>query len=147
MEGLRGFRNSLIGAAWGVDDLSLSEAAVTVAEGGQAGMDQGPGGHIWLLPQWTPWLDSVDRPALVAKDGLVWPCCWLCGPHGAGSLPLGCQVMLSSALRVNEALCLGESRYYFVPWGQHGAGALPWCASALTFCFGSANVPGSLLSL
>lgn len=44
--GLRGFRNSLIGAAWGVDDLSLSEAAVTVAEGGQAGTDQGPGGHI-----------------------------------------------------------------------------------------------------
>lgn len=46
MGGLRGFRNSLIGAAWGVDDPSLSEAAVTVAEGGQAGTDQGPGGHI-----------------------------------------------------------------------------------------------------
>lgn len=104
-------------------------------------------GTYWLLPQWTPRLDSVDRPALVAKDGLVWPCCWLRGPHGAGSLPLVCQVMLFPALRVNEAVCHGESRHYFVPWGQHGAGALPWCASALTFCFGSANVPGSPLSL
>lgn len=36
---LRGFRNSCTGTVWGMDDLSLSEAVVTVAEGGQAGAD------------------------------------------------------------------------------------------------------------
>lgn len=41
-----GFSNGLIGTVQGVEDLSLSEAVVTVAEGGQAGADQGPGEHI-----------------------------------------------------------------------------------------------------
>lgn len=38
-------------------------------------------------------------------------------PHGAGSLPVVCRVMLSPALQVNEAPYLGESRYCFVLWG------------------------------
>lgn len=43
---LRGFRNGLIGAVQGVDSPSLSEAMITVAEGEEAGVEQGPGGHI-----------------------------------------------------------------------------------------------------
>lgn len=78
----------------------------------------GSGGHV---PQWMFWVDSGDWPALVARDGLVrlasllapWPS-W-----GWFFASLVCLVMLILTLwgyRVNEALCLGESRY-FVLWG------------------------------
>lgn len=46
---LTSFRNSCIGIVWGVDSLSLGEAVVTVAEGGESGADRGSGGHILVV--------------------------------------------------------------------------------------------------
>lgn len=50
---------------------SLSKAVVSMTEGGWTEADPGPGGHILAILQWTLWLDSGGRPALVAKDGRV----------------------------------------------------------------------------
>lgn len=84
--GFRGFRNDLIGAVPGGNGPSLSEAVMTVAEEGQAGADQGPGGHILAVTPVDALAWQWRQAALVATDGLVWPCCGLCRPRGATAL-------------------------------------------------------------
>lgn len=63
----------------------------------------------WLLSQWTPQLDSEDRPALVAKGGLVWPHSRLRGPHGAGSSHLVCQSYSLLLCRLMRLRALGRA--------------------------------------
>lgn len=127
----RGFRNDLIGAVPGGDGPSLSEAVITVAEEGQAGADQGPGGHVLAV---TP-VDALAWQWRQASSGCHGRACvalpWALPPSGGYCFASLCRVMLSLALGLIGSVPWGE-QVLLCPQGPDGAAALPRCASALT---------------